>query len=442
MRNILWICLVTLLTLTACDKEDNVVTIIGEDSATLNAIKTLSKKYEQENNIKIKIVALPFEESLEKSNLDLSNHTALYDIIMQYNFSLSSFVRNDYVYSLDELRQYVDEQDLDFEDDLFKSDWEEVGFYYKDFKNPKSGIKKVGYPFAANTRLLVYNKEWFNNPKYQKAFEEKYGKDLQVPTTWSELMDIAHFFTRPKENMYGICMEGAEGAWLYYLWVDMLNALGGKVMDKERGWEGDINTSLHLNSEQALETMNTMLALKTYNKGTFFDIDMYKQKELMKEGNVAIAIMWSDILYELVDLKHPSEQFGFAEVPGEHSMNAGGAFFINKDSKKSKEAMKFIAWLMRKDNQIEMIKQGLCSPLRSAYDAPSVQNIPYLKALKKSLDRGVYMAEAGPDSDLINQTITKYAQKVWREELAPKDAIEQLQKEVSEKRREIFEHIR
>ena len=46
------------------------------------------------------------------------------------------------------------EEELNFENDLFQADWEEVGYYYKDFKNPSLGKAKVGYPFASNTSRL------------------------------------------------------------------------------------------------------------------------------------------------------------------------------------------------------------------------------------------------------------------------------------------------
>lgn len=164
----------------------------------------------------------------------------------------------------------------------------------------------------------------------------------------------------------------------------------------------------------------------------------------MKEGNVALAVMWSDVLYDLVDLDSPqATKFGFAPVPGNVSMNAGGAFFVNKHSGHPEKAMDFIAWLMKKDNQTKMLKKGLCSPRKSAYNDPSAaQNIPYLGALKASLDRGVYMAEAGPDADVISQNITKYAQKVWRGELSPKDGVGQLYNDVVNERKKVFENLK
>lgn len=440
-KNIIYLLL--LLTFLSCSEDKTrSVTIIGEDSATMSSISKLKGEYEEKTGVKVNLVALPFEEALEKSNLDLSEGTALYDIILQYNFSLSSFVRNDYVYSLDKLNQFVSKDKLNFENDLFMADWEEVGYYYKDFKNPSLGKKKVGYPFASNTMLLVYNKEMFTNELNKSNYKEQFGKELLPPTNWEDFRNIASFFTNKEKNQYGVCVEGAEGGWLYYQWVNMLFGMDGKVMDKERGWEGSKETEILLNTPKGIETMKYFESLRDFNKGSFYDIDMYTQKELVKEGNVAMSLMWSDILYNLIDLENSEESiFGFAPIPGNKSINAGGAYFVNKDSEHAEDAMNFIAWLMQKENQVKMIKNGLCSPVKSAYEDQNVQHIPYLKALKTSLERGVYMAEAGPDADLINQTITKYAQRVWRNELEPEQAMKLMQSEVEKGRVEIFNAI-
>ena len=55
----------------------------------------------------------------------------------------------------------------------------------------------------------------------------------------------------------------------------------------------------------------------------------------MKNGNVAMAIIWSDLAYDLIKLKNNNfdERFGFAPIPGNKSGLAGGSFFINKQSK-------------------------------------------------------------------------------------------------------------
>lgn len=433
---------ILVLAFSACKKEKS-FSVIGEASASLNAVSELKSQYEKQSGTKIETRGFPFEEAFEKANLDFANKTGLYDIVMQYNFSLSSFVRNDYVYPLDELLAEMPDSLLEFESDLFQSAWEEVGYYYKNPKKPSDGIEKVGYPFAANTMLLLYNKEMFGDSDNQARYLAQYGKELVVPRTWEDYRNIAAFFTNPDKNEYGICITGADGGWLYYEWTSVVHGMGAKVMGKKRGWEGDVDTEVLLDSKGVLDATEYFISLKPYNKGAFFDLDMYKQSGLIKEGNVAMSLIWSDIAFTLIDEGNGKfdDRFGFAEVPGDHSMLAGGAFFINKQSKHAKDAAAFIVWLMQKENQIEMVKYGLCSPRKSVYDEPSVQFIPYLKPLRRSLDRGIYMAEAGPDADLINQKVTTYVQKAWRGELSAKEALDAAKRDIEAERKAIFEAL-
>ena len=46
----------------------------------------------------------------------------------------------------------------------------------------------------------TYRKDWFAEPKNQADFKAKYGRDLAVPKTLAELMDIAQFFQGREEG--------------------------------------------------------------------------------------------------------------------------------------------------------------------------------------------------------------------------------------------------
>ena len=88
------------------------------------------------------------------------------------------------------------------------------------------------------------------------------------------------------------------------------------------------------------------------------------------------------------------------------------------------------------------MKKGLCSPLKSAYNAPELQNIPYIPALKLSLERGVYALEAGPDADGISNSITTYMQQVWDGKLKIEDALQKTQNEVQTNRKQVFKDLK
>ncbi|NRB62777.1 MAG: extracellular solute-binding protein [Saprospiraceae bacterium] len=442
------ISLVAVLFVTACDSNTNTntITVIGEESANIQAIRTLKGEYESVKKQPVDILGYTFEESFEKANVDFASQTGRYDIVMQYNFSLSSFVRNNYVYPLDSLKiklSAISDTNFDFEADLFPNVWKELGYYYTDEKHPDKGIASVGYPFAANTMLMTYNKEMFEDELNKKRYQVLYGKELIPPTTWADYKQIAAFFTDKERNTYGVAMQGSASGWLYYEWTNFAFGMGDGVSRKTRGWEGGLNVPITVNTEKNIAATQLFVDLRPYNKGSFFDVDGTLQAELMKEGNVAMSLMWIDYLFPAFTDKNGvfDKRFGFTVIPGNTSMIAGGSFFINRKSRNPEAAFKFVTWLLQKDNQVEMVKNGLASPLKSVYSDPRVQGIPYIHALEESLERGSYFLEAGPDSDLISQTLSEFIQKAWKGDLTVPQALEQAQQIIDNERPAIFKAI-
>jgi len=162
-----------------------------------------------------------------------------------------------------------------------------------------------------------------------------------------------------------------------------------------------------------------------------------EQVKLMKDRRGAMAIMWSDVLFELV--KSDRDAFGFSPIPGTKSMIGGGIFYVNRESKQPGKSAEFIAYVLNKDEQVKLMQLGLCSPLRSAYDSPEVKAIPYAEALRASLERGVYMVEAGPDADVIQEAVTQAVQRIWTGQGTVEGELKGATQNLRNKRKEIFE---
>ena len=80
--------------LASCNNKENKITIIGENSSSIQSMQALQPEYEKSSGVKLDFKPNSFEDAFNKSNQDFANKTGLYDLVLQYNFSLSSFVRN------------------------------------------------------------------------------------------------------------------------------------------------------------------------------------------------------------------------------------------------------------------------------------------------------------------------------------------------------------
>jgi len=73
----------------------------------------------------------------------------------------------------------------------------------------------------------------FEDPQEKAAFREEYGYELQPPRTIDELRDIAEFFTRPDQGLYGLVANGARGPAVAQDWMEYMRAFGGQIIDSE-----------------------------------------------------------------------------------------------------------------------------------------------------------------------------------------------------------------
>ncbi len=428
----------TVLLLSYCERQRQQATIviIGEDSSNLQAMEALKGSFEQQHHVSVKFVRDPFDIALQKANQDLANKTGQYDIICQYAASLAPYINNNYVYTLDDMEKFVPPSEVSrtFESDFFPGVWRETGF----FRRPGSkNLIRVSYPFAATTMMLVYNKRLFNHPDLKHQFQARFNRELLPPKTWTDYLLMAEFFTDRQHGRYGVVMEGAPGGFLYWEWCNYAYGMGGGVMKKQAGWEGDENTPILLDSKENVAATKLFVALKKYNAGDFFSVGSSEKREIFLTKDVAMSIMWSDYIPAM--LKHPkASEIGFTTIPGEKSMLGGATFFLNKSSKHPQEATRYILSLMQSNIQVQLMTRGLGSPFKSVYASEEVRKIPFSNALLQSLERGVYMIEAGSDSQLVQDVITDRIQEMWRGSIQVDEGLRSAKKEIETKRKLLF----
>jgi multiple sugar transport system substrate-binding protein len=92
-----------------------------------------------------------------------------------------------------------------------------------------------GIPYHDGPELFMYRADLFEDPGERERFAASYGYPLAVPRTWSRFLDVARFFTRPAEDLYG-CVLGAkpDGHNNVYDFLIQLWSRGGRVLDGRR----------------------------------------------------------------------------------------------------------------------------------------------------------------------------------------------------------------
>ena len=418
------------------EKTKTTITIVGENSSNMYAFQAAANDYISNSQDSLVFKPVDYDDTLESIENNFSLQNGLHDIVFLYNFTFPETINPDIVYDFDSLIKNESTEKLAFKEDIFPNTWDEAGSFYHSVNGKENKATRINYPVAMNTMVLIYNKEMFANDNNKKRYEQKYHKPLEVPTNWHDYYNVAAFFTNPTDKTYGVTIQGKADGYLYYEYCDYLFGMGGKVFDKNSGWQGNVNTPIIIDNEAGLKATTYYKSLKPFNNGDFINVDGAQQRKYMQEGKTAMALVWSDYLrfYAYNESGVLDDRFGYTTLPGTASPLQGAYLWLNKKSPNPNNAAQYILYCLQKPNQIKLVKQGLCSPQASVYESPELSNIPYLKALKSSLQRGGYVFEYGPEVNVVSQAITNNMQKMWLDEITPKQALEKIKQEIALKR--------
>ncbi len=150
------------------------------------------------------------------------------------------------------------------------------------------GDAVYGTPYHDGPECFVYRTDLFADEAEQRAFRERYGYALDVPRTWSQLYDVARFFTRPDQNLYGTVFAGyPDGHNTVYDFCLQLWSRGGELTD--------VAGAVALDTPQAaaaLDFYRTIVNDRAASYPNPEQIDSVKSGEVFAAGSVAMMVNW------------------------------------------------------------------------------------------------------------------------------------------------------
>lgn len=167
--------------------------------------QAIADRFTAETGIKVNFIEAPYAGVFEKLSAEFASGGSAYDIATVDVIWLPAF--KDFATPLDDL--FTDEVKADLPAALV-GDAQADGHF-------------IGMPTWANSEILFYRKDLFEDPAQQAAFKEATGRDLAVPTTWDEFREVARFFTQDTDgdaqiDLYGTDVKGAvETEWLAHV---------------------------------------------------------------------------------------------------------------------------------------------------------------------------------------------------------------------------------
>lgn len=206
--------------------------------------------FENITGITVSFVMGSSMEVSAKTNLEVETQTGAFDFLSVDDADGGMICRKD---PMVDLTQFMEENPDLVDPYLDMGDFTRVG-NYTDWGEDDKGHLRL-FPHYPYPRTCLYRKDWLTNPEYQEEFEAEYGYPLKIPDYWVDLyeetgdiddmwtrdkfLDIAEFFYRPEEGMYGVLTNGKNILNLGWFWWGSFNAAGvfSPWEDPEEGWD-------------------------------------------------------------------------------------------------------------------------------------------------------------------------------------------------------------
>jgi multiple sugar transport system substrate-binding protein len=174
--------------------------------------------WEQETGIKLDIVGIPNGQEFTKVMQDISTKSAQFDIYTTEWNRLGDLAESGGVANLDD---YVA---------AHRPEWDDPDNGYV---NGETGVSLLngyrgsvyGVSLDGDFQTWNHRTDLFGDPEEQKAFSDKFGYDLAPPTTWKQHDEIAGFFHRPDEGLFGSTDLRNQG-WGYTNWYQRYVSMG------------------------------------------------------------------------------------------------------------------------------------------------------------------------------------------------------------------------
>ncbi|MHB0965165.1 MAG: ABC transporter substrate-binding protein [Bellilinea sp.] len=232
--------LIVSMLLTACAKTEQpaadgakefdgvTINVMMEGVPDTEYVQALLDKFEEETGATVNIEVLNYALMHEKlvPQLTAAKGTGSYDLIVVDNYWVAEFNRAGWLMALDEKIAASDKVNTDV---YLPSMMEMVGKYEG---------KIYMLPFYNYAMALVYRDDIFSDPAIQAEYKARFGKDLALPTTIPEYVELAEFMTRDTNgdgevDVFGASMQGLRPDPTAMEFLNYLYSMGGQLYDTD-----------------------------------------------------------------------------------------------------------------------------------------------------------------------------------------------------------------
>jgi multiple sugar transport system substrate-binding protein len=371
-------------------------------------------------NVTIELETSAYPATHEKQMIELASGTGRYDILVAVTEWMTGYIAGGY---LEPLGPYIQKEGSQ---EKFRSAWT-PGLLA--FEQDGSG-ELYGLPYHDGPQLLYYRKDLFNDSANKNAFKAKYKYDLKAPETWDQFLDIAKFFTRPDQGLWGTVQTAKFGAQqlAHDFWLLLPLFGGGRGYDEK--WAPTFNSPAGVEAAQFYADLMNKYKVSPKSSTTF---DVPEGGDFYLTGKAAMHWNWSHI-GAYAELPQYSKIIGknaytiMPKKPGVGQQAVYSSYWVHtiaKTSNNKQAAWDFIKFITNKENdKVVSTVGGIPCRLSSWNDPSLLAKFPFYAEFSKAYSGMVTSSPRVPEYEQIDDLMQRYLSKIIAQEMDAKTALD------------------
>jgi len=244
----------------------------------------------------------------------------------------------------------------------------------------------AGLPFHDGPECFIYRKDLFEDEREKAAYRAQYGKSLEVPQTWEDFKQVATFFNRPDQNLYGTvfaCLPDGHNTvfdFCLQLWTR-----GGSLIDDDGLVRIDTPEAI-----SGLDFYREIVNNKSAVHPKAFEYESVQAGLSFARGEVAMMINWFGFasMCEVYDESNVKGKVDIARLPhaeGEDSasLNVYWLYTVGAGSRNKAIAYDFIRFATNAENdKLLTLEGGIGCRISTWNDQEINKVIPYYHKLE------------------------------------------------------------